>query len=98
MRHASIMVAAAMAALVAAQPASAESVAVAYDDLDLSTAQGQETLEHRIDKAAKEVCGFNEVTIGTRIHSREAKECIKSAKLQIQEKLAALFDKDKRGG
>jgi UrcA family protein len=92
------MIAAAVATPLAAQPAIAESVAVTYQDLDLSTSQGQETLKHRIDEAAKEVCGFDEITTGTRIHSREARECIKTAKRQIQKKLAAIFDKDRGGG
>ena len=44
-----------------AQPQSAEDqprqVAVRYDDLNLTTAAGEEAVKHRIDFAAKSVCG-----------------------------------------
>jgi UrcA family protein len=44
-----------------AQPQSAEDqprqVAVKYDDLNLTTAAGEEEVKHRIDFAAKSVCG-----------------------------------------
>jgi UrcA family protein len=59
----------------AALPASAESVTrvtasaiaqptqvtVGFEDLDLTTAKGQETLHYRIASAAREVCGSNDL-------------------------------------
>src|SRR5690349_16365771 len=42
-----------------AAPASAQTVSkrVSYADLDLATAAGQKTLERRISRAVREVCG-----------------------------------------
>ncbi|HEX7711665.1 MAG TPA: UrcA family protein [Sphingomonadaceae bacterium] len=98
MRLMPLIFAAAAGALLAAQPAIAESLAVPYDDLDLSTPQGQKKLEQRIDKAAKQVCGVNSAVTGTRLPSPEAHECVKQAKQEIGRKLAALFDRQKAGG
>ena len=41
-----------------AQPAQ---VTVSFEDLDLTTARGQETLHYRIASAAREVCGSNDL-------------------------------------
>lgn len=98
MRRISPVIAAAVGALFVAQPAIAESVVVTYNDLDLSTAHGQRELQHRIDKAARKVCGMDQVTTGTRIQSSQAKKCLKDTKQQIEQKLAAVIDKSKDGG
>lgn len=98
MRHVSLVFAAAAGALLAAQPAIAQSQAVTYADLDLSTPQGQKKLEQRIDRAAKEVCGINAPTTATRLPPPEAYQCVKQAKQQIQQKLAAVTDRQKAGG
>jgi len=76
----------------------AESVSVSYRDLDLSTAEGREMLETRLDRAAKEVCGIDEVRTGTRIRSRSAGECYENAKTQLSERVAMLVAKEKKGG
>ena len=88
---------AALGALFAAQPAFAESVTISYKDLDLSTAAGQEKLDQRIDAAAKKVCGFNDLTTGTRIPTREARECIADARQKLEQRLATLTSKKVAG-
>lgn len=85
-------------AVLAVQPAIAESRAVTYDDLDLSTRQGQKTLAMRIDRAAREVCGVDAVITGTRVPPPEARECVRQAKRQIEHKLAAVLDRQTGGG
>ena len=37
--------------------------------LDLDTPEGQALLDQRVERAAREVCGFNEQRVGTRIRS-----------------------------
>jgi UrcA family protein len=60
MRYPAIMAAAALgAAAVLAVPAAAEtSVGVKYSDLNLSTKEGQDRLERRIDSAARSACAL----------------------------------------
>lgn len=83
-------VAAAFGLLIAAQPAFAATTAVTYNDLDLSTPQGQKELDRRIDHAAKEVCGVNEKDVGSLIPGREVKTCIRDARKQIEKQVATL--------
>lgn len=90
---------AAAAGLAIAAPAIAgESITVEYKDLDLTTKAGQQTLDNRLDSAAKQVCGMNEQRTGTRIASRSARECYDSAKTQLNDQIAALVAKEARGG
>ena len=48
---------------------------VSYADLDLTTEAGVDELEHRIDFAARRVCGFSEPDTGSRIRSTETRAC-----------------------
>lgn len=98
MRRLLPIAAAAAGALLAAQPAIAESQTVHYQDLDLSTPAGQKKLESRIDKAAKDICGLNDVATGTRIRDRDAEECVARAKQQIEQQLAAVIERHNAGG
>ena len=83
-----------------AVPALAEQqvVGVQYSDLDLSSKEGQETLERRIDKAANAVCGANQSEMGTRIKSREVRSCVRSAKKQVRAQIAAATKEKPREG
>jgi UrcA family protein len=98
MRRILPMIAIAAGALLAAQPALAESVKVAYDDLDLSTPKGQKELKERIDAAAKKICGIDDVRTGTRLPSSDSRTCLRDTKQQIQHQLAAVLDQYKAGG
>jgi UrcA family protein len=76
-------------------PAFAESISVQYKDLDLSTGAGQKELDSRIDSAARKVCGFSELSVGSRIPTKEARDCVAEAKRKIEKRIAALTEKDK---
>lgn len=90
--------AAALAACLFAAPgfasdaAAGASVEVKYRDLDLSTTAGTDELNRRLDKAAREVCGLDVVTTGTRISSREGRRCYNETKAQLETHVAALTD------
>lgn len=89
--------AAVIAGLVAAQPALAETAAVTYDDLDLTTKEGQKELDLRIEKAARDVCGLNEKQVGSMLPTREAKACVKDARKQIEKRVASITKKETAG-
>lgn len=46
--------------VIANQVAEPQSIAVSYDDLDLTSAAGQETLHYRLANAAREACGSSD--------------------------------------
>ncbi|MWV26361.1 UrcA family protein [Aurantiacibacter rhizosphaerae] len=71
---------------------------ITHADLDLSTQEGVEELERRIDRAAKDVCGFNEVEVGTRARTREGRQCYRDAKRQLDRQFAQLVNEAQRGG
>jgi UrcA family protein len=81
---------AALALGTAAAAAASNSVEVRYDDLDLSTAKGQKTLDRRIDQAARSVCDAEILDTGTRIMSKDATDCIGKAKTAVKRQVAAL--------
>lgn len=92
------MIAIAAGALAVAPPALAASVKVSYNDLDLSTPQGQKELQNRITEAAKKVCGVYDVRTGTRLPSSDANACVRETRDQIAQQLAAVVDQHKAGG
>ena len=61
---------------------------VSYTDLDLSTDEGKAELDNRIERAAQEVCGLGEHELGTRVRSRDARECYQNAKRQLDRHFA----------
>lgn len=79
-------------------PAFADSISVNYKDLDLLTPEGQAELDRRLDSAAREVCGLNEIQTGTRIPSRSARNCYKSAREQLDERIAMMVERERKGG
>lgn len=81
----------------AATPEQRSAAEVRYADLDLKTDEGRAELGHRIDRAAREVCGLNETQTGTRIPSRSKVECYANAKRQIEPQFARLIDSSNRG-
>ena len=82
----------------AAADASKAQVEVKYRDLDLSTAEGAKELEHRLNRAAQEVCGMTATTTGTRLPSSEARACYKETRAQLQENFAQLVPAGKSRG
>ena len=103
MKRPAIAAAALIGAMLATQPVLAESmetesVAVTYDDLDLASDEGREELDRRIDKAAESVCGADVAQVGSRIRSRETRQCIRQAKRDIERNIAAVLDDNRAGG
>lgn len=85
-------------AVLAATPAAAGTMSIEYKDLNLGTVEGQQALERRIDEAARDVCGLDEASTGTRIQSRTAKRCYQDAKKQATQQFAALVEENRLGG
>jgi len=57
-----------------------QTMAVSYADLDLSTAEAQETLYYRISRAARKVCGSSDFhRIGSIKLAAENKSCYENA-------------------
>ncbi len=88
----------AAAVLGAATPAMAESLSIPYHDLNLATEKGQEILDRRIDTAVREFCGMDATTTGTRITSRDARECYEQVSKQAKAQFAAVVDEQRLGG
>ncbi len=80
-----------------AAPASAGGIRIAFDDLNLNSEAGQKTLARRIDKAAREVCGYVAHT-GSRIKSSEARTCYEQAKIQANAQFALILEDSAKGG
>ena len=78
--------------------AQSQSVDVPYADLNLATPEGQAQLDRRIDRAARQVCGADDVVTGSRLQNRKTMKCVKSAKEQIGSQIAALVEQQKLGG
>ena len=89
---------AAIGALTATTPAFADNIAIEYRDLNLSTVEGQEALERRIDRAAREVCGIDDSMTGTRIRSSRSRECFAKVKKQASQQIAAILNEERLGG
>lgn len=98
MKTALFAAAAALATIATAAPALADQVSVSYKDLDLSTPQGQSTLARRLDAAARDACGYQGATTGSRIAPRSATECYKQAQTQARQSMATLVSNAQRGG
>ncbi|NMW32683.1 UrcA family protein [Altererythrobacter sp. RZ02] len=87
-----------MAALAATTPAYAETKSVDYRDLNLASPQGQAALQKRLDHAAREVCGLNTKTLGTRIRSSDAQKCYIAAKKQAASQMTVVVNEERLGG
>lgn len=88
----------AMTPAVTAAKEGARTVGVAYNDLDLTTKEGKEELDRRIDRAAKDACGFEEAQVGTRLRTSEQRNCYRQAKRQLDRHLARVVEDAQRGG
>lgn len=84
--------------VVTAAPAAAENVGIEWRDLNLETAEGQAALDRRINNAASEVCGLNEIHTGTRFTSRRAQSCFDQAKAAAKRQVAAIREETRLGG
>ncbi|WP_067732191.1 UrcA family protein [Novosphingobium naphthalenivorans] len=67
-------------------------VRVEYADLDLTTPEGQRTLERRLDIAARDACGMDEQATGSRLASPRARSCYKQATARAKDVMATAID------
>ncbi|MCX7676873.1 MAG: UrcA family protein [Alteraurantiacibacter sp.] len=82
----------------AAQERETRTVGVTAQDLDLTTEHGQAELARRIDYAARQACGVNERQVGSNIRSREARECYRTAKRDLEQRFAEAAAERNRAG
>jgi UrcA family protein len=75
-----------------------DTVEVRTADLNLSTPSGQQKLERRIERAARQVCGVGEVITGTRITSPQATACYRLALRNVRDRVAAVINNSSSGG
>lgn len=78
-------------------PAAAKSVAVEYRDLDLTSEKGRKQLDRRINKAARQVCGVDEVTTGSRLKALSL-QCYRKAKKDAAVQVASVIESRSLGG
>lgn len=71
---------------------------VRFADLDLTTAKGRHELDRRIVRAARDVCGMDDMTTGSRLPSREASECYRLALRNTHEQVALAIGSGAHGG
>jgi len=71
---------------------------VDYADLNLSSPEGQERLERRIESAARSVCSVYENRIGTRLRSPELDACLANARAGAKKQVATIMSDQRRGG
>ncbi len=73
-----------------AQDGATRTTGVTYRDLDLTTQAGRTELDRRIDNAAREACGMDEVVLGTRLPTSGQNRCYRDAKAQLNQRFAQL--------
>jgi len=66
-------------------------VGVVYADLDLSTDEGVAELDRRIEHAARAACNLDEHAVGSRIRSRDARQCYEQARQQLDRHFAQVL-------
>lgn len=87
-----------MATALVALPASAETAQIHYSDLNLATEAGQRAFDKRVERAARKVCGMNELRTGTRTATPAMHRCYTDAKKSARQQLAAVTDEQRLGG
>ena len=73
-------------------------IRVTTTDIDLGTANGQKTLDKRVEKAVRQVCRTTSPTTGSRVMSRDALACLAKARSNAKQQVAALILEQQRGG
>lgn len=87
-----IAAAALLGLALSATPGLAKDVEVRYADLNLATAEGQKTLERRIDRAAREACDYDQYATGTRLPSHAARSCYRKALDDVRTTMASKIE------
>ncbi|MFB0611220.1 UrcA family protein [Aurantiacibacter poecillastricola] len=71
---------------------------VRYNDLDLSTQQGQDALERRLHNAAREVCGIDPRTTGFALPTAESRKCYSETIKSFEREIALRAEQQQRRG
>ncbi|TYC89954.1 UrcA family protein [Novosphingobium sp. BW1] len=79
----------AAAAAAAAAQENIPTATVYYTDLDLSTVEGQETLERRLVKTARKVCRMDERAVDSFLPSSSSQACFREATQKVEGQIAA---------
>lgn len=66
--------------------------------LDLSSPEGQEMLDRRVEAAARKVCDIRTGRTGSRIKSLDARSCYQQALATAKRQVAAVVAEEQRGG
>ncbi len=90
--------AAAMASPALAVAEDKTSATIYYADLDLLSEDGQRELERRIDRAARSICNSELQRTGTRIRNSAFRECQANIQAQLERRMAAITNDQRRGG
>lgn len=74
------------------------SIRVNFTDINLATAAGQKTLDHRIERAVRSVCRADDLTTGSRVLTQEKRACLAKARADARRQVALLTADRQRGG
>lgn len=75
-----------------ATPAFAEDTLVTYTDLDLTTPEGQQTLERRLTKAARKVCKMDVKGPTSLLPANSSRTCYREATQKAQGQMAVVIE------
>ena len=73
-------------------------IMVRTGDLDLSQPGGRQALDRRIARAARAVCGLDDIRTGTRVTSADAQLCYRQALQATRTQVAEITDNARQGG
>ena len=71
---------------------------VKTSDLNLSDPAAQQILDRRIDRAARKMCGLDQIRTGSLLASPQARECYREAVRSTRDQLARIEQNARRGG
>ena len=74
------------------------SVRVNLGDINLASPSGQKLLDRRIAYAVRTVCRVDEVITGSRILTKEKRDCLVKARADARQQVAAITGDRQRGG
>lgn len=74
------------------------SVKVLLSDINLATPSGQKLLDQRIEYAARTVCRADVPATGSRILTKERRDCLAKARADARQQVAAITSDRQRGG
>jgi len=98
MQSLALAVVAAALAVPAAAAEEAPRVGVHYGDLDLTSAEGQQKLDQRLERAAREVCGMNQTAVGSHLRSSHSRECYREARRHLDQQYAEAVNRKSAAG